>query len=207
MNECVLILSGGNSSRMRQNKALLPFLGKTLIERQVQDALCAGFNVLLASDGEKYNLSSTNKVVYIQDRLPEKQGPLSALLSALTHIQAQGKQGLWVMACDNLLLPSQLFDQLKKHHPHHLAWQNGIVCFQDHQHIYPLIAYWTTKAIIPLNTYLQQGKRRVIPFIDSLEHAFAPLPEHWQTLCHFNTPEAFTQAKKDWKNNETQSSK
>lgn len=192
---------------MGQNKALLPFLGKTLIERQVQDALCAGFDILLASDGEQYPALSMNKITYIQDRLPEKQGPLSALLCALWHVQTQGKQGLWVMACDNLLLPSTLFNQLKTHQPQHLAWKNGIVCFRDSQYIYPLIAHWTTAVAHPLNIYLQQGKRRVIPFINALEHTCAPLPKYWQTLCHFNTPEEWIQAKKDWKNNETQSFK
>ena len=91
MNTPLLILCGGQSSRMGSPKPLLMFRGQTLIARQVHNALPYR-PVWLAADHFRY--PDTDGAAYLPDRLPGKQGALSAILPALLEAERQGCAGL-----------------------------------------------------------------------------------------------------------------
>ena len=139
MNTPLLILCGGQSSRMGRPKPLLKFGEQTLIARQVQNALpCRP--VWLAADQFRY--PDTDGAAYLPDRLPGKQGALSAILPALLEAERQGCAGLYVVSCDTLLLPEQLIALLDTA-AEHSEFAQGITLLQDGRQLLPLLAHWS----------------------------------------------------------------
>jgi molybdenum cofactor guanylyltransferase len=95
----VMILAGGKSSRMGQDKALLEFQGKPLLTRISQMALSLTDQVyLVTSRGEKYQhiLPFSCQIVQENNNFP---GALVAFYQALKQINPERK---WVLllACD-----------------------------------------------------------------------------------------------------------
>ena len=165
MNTPLLILCGGQSLRMGSPKPLLMFRGQTLIARQVHNTLpCRP--VWLAADHFRY--PDTDGAAYLPDRLPGKQGALSAILPALLEAERQGCAGLYVVSCDTLL--------------------------QDGGQLLPLLAHWSVNVAGSLHTAVESGNRRVQQFVRQQVHQTVPLPPEWATLCNFNTPEEFERA-------------
>ena len=89
----LLILCGGQSSRMGSPKALLPYRSRPLIAHQIANA-APHRPVWLAADQHRY--PHTAPAQYLPDQLPDKQGALSAIAPALAQAQAQGYAGLYI---------------------------------------------------------------------------------------------------------------
>jgi molybdopterin-guanine dinucleotide biosynthesis protein A len=88
------ILAGGKSSRMGQDKSLLPVRGKPLI-RRIYEQLASRFDEILVStnEPEKHAFLGTRTVA---DRVPGK-GPLMGIVSA---VEAARHERVFVTACD-----------------------------------------------------------------------------------------------------------
>ena len=97
------IQAGGDSRRMGQNKALLPFLGSPLIERVVRRlAPIADEVFIMANEPEPYLFLG---LPVIPDFHPGK-GPLGGLYAALQHA---GHPAVAVVACDMPFASVDLF--------------------------------------------------------------------------------------------------
>ena len=94
MKAGAIILSGGKSSRMGTNKALLPFKEKTNIER-IRDELRSLFDdiILVTNDPESYEFL---KIKTVSDKYPGK-GPLAGVHAGL---MASNYEENIVVACD-----------------------------------------------------------------------------------------------------------
>ncbi|MGA9584023.1 MAG: molybdenum cofactor guanylyltransferase [Terracidiphilus sp.] len=100
------ILAGGRSTRMGQDKALVPLAGNPLIERALTILSSAGFEPRIA--GAKSDLSSFAPTLL--DKSSESGlGPLAGICSALASSTA--RYGLF-LSIDLPLLPSSLVDYL-----------------------------------------------------------------------------------------------
>lgn len=97
-----IILAGGKSSRMGQDKALLTLGGETQLSRTVALAKAAGCDQILIS---------RNQAGFIHDIYPDC-GPLSGIQAALLHVQAPS---CLVLTIDTPLLNAQLIQQLLQH--------------------------------------------------------------------------------------------
>src|SRR6185436_6064223 len=88
------ILAGGASSRMGQNKALLPFRGKPLLQQQI-DLLSPLFDELLlgANDPAPY---SQFKIRVVPDLLTER----CALTGIHALLQAASRPRVFALGCD-----------------------------------------------------------------------------------------------------------
>lgn len=96
-----LILAGGKSSRMGQDKACLQLAGQSLLQHMQQLATQAGASQVLISRNKPGS-------GYIQDLQPE-QGPLAGILAALAHCQ---HKRLLVLPIDTPLLSIQALQLL-----------------------------------------------------------------------------------------------
>ena len=97
-----IILSGGKSSRMRTDKALLKFGDITVIEI-VTDKMKQIFNEVIISTNNKNDYSFLNLPI-IQDEFIDK-GPLSGLHSA---IKSSGTEKNFVISCDMPLISPEM---------------------------------------------------------------------------------------------------
>ena len=186
----LLILCGGQSSRMGSPKALLPYRSRPLIAHQIANA-APHRPVWLAADNHRY--PDTAPARYLPDQLPNKQGALSAIAPALAQAQAQGYAGLYILSCDTLIPPEALIAQLNTAAASP-AFTQGITALQDGDQLLPLLAHWSAQLAGSLKTAVAQGNKRVQHYVKSQPHQTLPLPAPWRNIAHFNTPQEYAQA-------------
>ena len=186
----LLILCGGQSSRMGSPKALLPYRSRPLIAHQIANA-APHRPVWLAADTHRY--PDTAPAQYLPDQLPNKQGALSAIAPALAQAQAQGYAGLYVLSCDTLIPPEALIAELNTAADSPVFAQ-GITALQDGGQLLPLLAHWSAYVAGSLKDSVAQGNKRVQYFVKAQPHQTLPLPPQWRTIAHFNTPQEYEQA-------------
>ena len=99
------VLAGGRSSRMGQDKALLPWKGSTLIESVAREVFRAAGNVTLIGSPERYGKLG---FPVIPDKI-EGCGPMGGLHAALSSSAAEWNL---VVACDMPGVTCQLLEEL-----------------------------------------------------------------------------------------------
>jgi molybdopterin-guanine dinucleotide biosynthesis protein A len=98
-----VILAGGKSSRMGQNKALLSIEGKTLIEK---------IGEMLSKIFSKIVLSTASQNAYPQLRLPEvvDRYPETGPLGGITSVLESGLPEIFCVGCDMPFLNQNLIE-------------------------------------------------------------------------------------------------
>jgi len=166
-----VILSGGKSRRMGQDKSLLPLNGQPMIEHIVE-TLEAHFDEILigASDVGKY--AFLNRPV-IQDQVPD-QGPLMGILSCL---ERSANDLNFVMACDvpepDVGFIAEMLSEADGYDIVMPVTENGR---------YETLFAVYRKSIIPhAKELLAGGKRRMVELFDRLNVKFIKVEEaSWQ---------------------------
>ena len=104
-----IILAGGLSSRMGQNKSLVEINGMPMI-LHVYNKLLPQVSSVLISTNEKLAVFPEN--VQFQDQIKESKGPLAGIYSGLKKAQTS-----WVQFCPNDTpnLPNDLVKNLSQH--------------------------------------------------------------------------------------------
>jgi len=104
-----IILAGGLSSRMGQNKSLVEINGMPMI-LHVYNKLLPQVSSVLISTNEKLAMFPEN--VQFQDQIKESKGPLAGIYSGLKKTQTA-----WVQFCpnDSPNLPNDLVENLSQH--------------------------------------------------------------------------------------------
>jgi molybdenum cofactor guanylyltransferase len=186
-----LVLAGGQSSRMGEDKALILWEGKSFLQRVCEVAShCTPRVYLMASGSDRYGLMLTPEVLssITVQTLPETNhgwGPLGALWEGLRQIEAE-----WVLllACDLPLLDPAIIHtwatQLGTVPPESLA----LVPYQGRLW-HPMCGFYRRQALEPLGEFLNQGGRsfqRWLPLIASTPLAVGK--RELEMLRNFNTP-------------------
>lgn len=215
----VVILAGGASTRMGTPKAKLCLpSGETLLDYHVRQAAELNVPVMIADNERDFKVSSalllnsiSSPISYIVDYAstvngkenhPEKAtgGALVAIVSALQAVAKRvdasilgNKHKAWllVISCDSLIPAKQLWQKLQPYIAQ--ATEQSVICLTDHTHLYPLLGLYSLSLEADLRTYLDNGERQVMKFIQP-QLQTVPLPNSWQQLTNFNTPEHFKQA-------------
>lgn len=152
-----IVLAGGKSRRMGQDKAMLPFEGRPMIEHVV-DQLKPHFTeiVISSSDPEKYSFLGLE---IVKDRIPD-QGPMMAIASVLERATNDIN---FMIPCDVPTLPIDLLYRMFRQ-----ARLGGeiVVPITDDGHYEPLFAMYGTSIRERLDHALEQGVRRIIRVYD-----------------------------------------
>ncbi len=150
-----LILAGGLGRRMRgQDKGLLPFRGKPLVE-QITQRLAPQVGALLINANR--NLTRYQALGYpvISDRLPGFLGPLAGVLTGLQAIQTPY---LLTVPCDVPDLPADLAEKLSQA----LQTQNALLSVAwDGKRFHPVFSLLHRALLPDLQTYFAGGGRRM----------------------------------------------
>jgi molybdopterin-guanine dinucleotide biosynthesis protein A len=105
------VLAGGQSSRMGQDKALIKFAGRPLVEHAVETLKQAGLSVAIAGARPEARASLEVFARVIVDAEP-RLGPLGGICAALTSTDA--RYGVF-LPVDLPLLPASLIDYFLGH--------------------------------------------------------------------------------------------
>lgn len=147
-----LVLSGGKSTRMGQDKGLLSYHGKPQREHlhQILSTVCDKTFMSIRKEQES-EIGNDIQVIIDED---EFRGPYNGLLSA--HKRYPGVAWL-VLACDLPLIDTKLLKELitaRNNKRHHLATAFAL---KENPLPEPLCAIWEAKALQESIAYLQAG--------------------------------------------------
>ncbi|MCS4309183.1 molybdopterin-guanine dinucleotide biosynthesis protein A [Rheinheimera pacifica] len=160
-----LILAGGQSSRMGEDKALLQLNGQSLLIHMQQLALAAGANEVLIS---------RNQPGFITDQMPQ-QGPLAGILTALQHCTTTQ---LLVLPIDTPLLTVDRVQQLLQH-------ANHTACYFSNNPL-PCVLPVSPALSSLISAQLRIGQRSVKALLTQLNAKTLPAPT--TELLNANTP-------------------
>ena len=186
------LLSGGRSSRMGQDKALMPFLGRPLIQRILER---------LATVGEQVILSTNHPADYAFLHLPsypDIQPDCGSLGGLYTALSAAGHSILAAVACDMPFANPDLFkyEQL-------LLSKSGadVVIPSTPDGLEPLHAVYRRDTCLPvIHSALENGNLKMVGWLPEvsvrivLPEEVARFDPHGLAFWNLNTPEEFTQA-------------
>jgi molybdopterin-guanine dinucleotide biosynthesis protein A len=186
------LLSGGRAARMGQDKALMPFLGRPLIQRILER---------LASVGEQVILSTNRPADYAFLGLPSYPdlqpdcGPLGGLYTVLV---AAGNSILAAVACDMPFANPALFEYERL-----LLSLTGVdvVIPSTPDGLEPLHAVYRREACLPvIHSALENGNLKMTAWLPEvsvrivLPEEVAHFDPHGLAFWNLNTPEDFRQA-------------
>ena len=140
---------------------------------------------------------SSNTLYGDDDEQIETGGALVAIEAALQSLASSNQltkdanwQQSWLMviSCDSLIPISDLWQKLKPYITQ--AADKSVICLTDNSHLYPLLGLYRLDIEPDLKCYLDDSQRQVMRFIKPIVKPVA-LPQNWQYLTNFNTPDAF----------------
>ncbi len=178
-----VILAGGKSLRMGQDKAMLPFEGRPLIQH-IGEQLQSTFSetIVAASGPEKYAFLGLHSV---SDEFPG-QGPMAGIASGLAA--AQHALAFFV-ACDVPWIDFELVERLL----HAVEGHDAAVPMTVDGHFEPLFAVYRETMLPHFRGALRAGQRRILAAYPSADVVTVPMQAH-SRLENINTAEDYRRA-------------
>ncbi|MGD2294270.1 MAG: molybdenum cofactor guanylyltransferase [Candidatus Aminicenantes bacterium] len=171
----LIILAGGSSRRMKQDKALLPVADGTLIEYILQKLQGYFVDTLLSvSDPSKLQFLEQKIVV---DEKPDC-GPMMGIKTALAFSQTEKS---FAIACDIPVFPSDLLVEILCAGKNHEI----VVPVAADGHIEPLFALYSKSVQPRMEQLLNNGVRSLLPLMDRRNTHFIQMES--DSLQNLNT--------------------
>ncbi|MCD4828191.1 MAG: molybdenum cofactor guanylyltransferase [Candidatus Cloacimonetes bacterium] len=175
-----VILAGGKSARLKQDKVLLPLNGETLIERTF-NTLSGIFHSIIIVSGNQDIQSVISDSVIVEDIYPGC-GPLGGLHTALHNANGQA---VFIVACDMPWLDADvicaMLNQWRKTMPDVLIPRHA-------EGIEPLHAIYGPACLSVIAAQIESGDNAIRSFFGRVN------TEYWDTtdsncFTNINTPE------------------
>jgi len=147
------ILAGGASSRMGENKALLPFKGRPLIQHQIE-VLSPLFKEVIIGANDPAPYAAFN-VRVVPDLLPER----CALTGIHALLKAAQRPRVFAVACDMPFLNPALIEKLFA-----APGEPDIVVPESDRGIEPLHAFYGPRCIGAIEESARRGSWKVTDF-------------------------------------------
>ncbi|MEM7186568.1 MAG: molybdenum cofactor guanylyltransferase [Bacteroidota bacterium] len=177
-NISAIILSGGKSSRMGTDKALLQLEGKTFLERIVDVVTPLVCNVVVIGDQaelEAYNLQ------HFPDLIPNS-GPMAGIFTGLFYSESEYNL---ILSCDIPMINVAVIQEL-------MASSNldaSVNQLKSDEQTLPLVAIYKKTCMHSCLEALKKGERRLQNWVAQLETNTIPLDPKWEPyIRNINTP-------------------
>jgi molybdopterin-guanine dinucleotide biosynthesis protein A len=175
-----VVLAGGDSRRMKENKAFLPVFGKTLIQH-ILDQMDGLFGEILISSSRPGEFDHLGCPTVIDESPGE--GPMAAIQSALKAARFEKN---FVIACD---IPDINLDFLTKV-VESAANYEIVVPVSSNNKYEPLFAVYSRSIIPQIDELLTLGERSLIPLFKICRTQFVHFgPNTW--FRNLNTREDY----------------
>ena len=182
-----LILAGGRGQRMNgADKGLMLWQDKPMIEHIIEMINAPADKIIISANRnlETYKQYSANVVNDDLNNLQDSyQGPLAGISSAM---QICATPYLLCLPCDTPAPPVNLLAELWQC----LKTQNkdSAIC-HDGDRLQPLFSLLSCQHKPLLNTFLQQGRRKVHDFISLIDPAICDFSSQHNNFNNFNRPD------------------
>ena len=149
-----VVLAGGQSRRMGQDKALMRFRDERLLDRAL-GKLGRQVDVLLLNRADR-PVNIDESVTLISDHHSGFQGPLAGVHAALSFMAEQrlSDAALFTVPVDSPFIPMNLVARLSQ-----TDQPVGFASSQGQRH--PVFARWPASALPIIDTALRQGERKI----------------------------------------------
>ena len=180
-NATAIILAGGQSSRMGEDKSLLVTDNLPIIEKIVRQLIGHFRQIVIgANDIEKYRFLNLPVV----PDLEKGKGPLMGIYSTLLQSEHEIN---FVVACDipdlNMDYVKELMRQAKCHEIVVPTWGDG--------KFEPLFAVYNKSILGRIKILLDNGKRKIGLLFESTDVKYQPLPDEVEWFKNLNTREDY----------------
>ncbi|TGB04588.1 molybdenum cofactor guanylyltransferase [Halobacillus salinus] len=187
MTPAGLILAGGGSTRMGQDKAGLPLGDKTVLRLIYEQLNKVTSHVVVNSNVERNGYENVSDV--IQDG-----GPLAGIHAGLLHTEADW---LVVSACDTPFISKEVYEVLLQSKGPNTQ---VVVPYYQGRH-QPTSAIFHQSCLAPLERILQEGERKVSRLFDEVQvqpvvrYGSVPAPILEEHFFNMNTLQDYEEAK------------
>jgi molybdenum cofactor guanylyltransferase len=202
LNLCAIVLAGGQSSRMGQDKALMLVNGVPLLQRVCDMAVsCSDRAYIITGQAQNYqHLPISNQCQFLSE--PDRQGPLMGFYFGLCQLAPQvlaNRDWILLLACDlpNLQarelqrwasqLP-QLSETVLAYLPKYFASDTN----PSHKQWEPLCGFYRHACLTSLKQFITDGGRSFQRWLDRIEVAEIPNVQP-SMLFNCNTPQDFSE--------------
>ena len=188
-----IILAGGRSSRMGQDKASLEISGKSMVERLFLNlSPIVAEVVVIRAPGQtmpKIPEELRNRVRVGWDSVKDR-GPLQGIVDALPLLNSAIDK-VFLLTCDLPYITTEWLQTLKDI----MTDEFDLVCTEENKIINPLLAIYRRPVLEPASKLLAEGKSRPISLWDGWRKAPLSPPEETPWICRdVNTPEEYKEA-------------
>lgn len=153
-----IILAGGKSTRLVEDKAFIKLNSITLLEAVLETVQRVVAEIIIvANTPEKFAHFRSPKIQLVQDKLPY-QGPLGGILAGL---EASPDPHNLVVPCDTPFLKEVLLKEMLSG-----ATDYDAVVPKIDGKLEPLVAVYSKKCIEPIKASLERKDLRIISFFD-----------------------------------------
>ncbi|MCR8980694.1 molybdenum cofactor guanylyltransferase [Brevibacillus laterosporus] len=195
---CIVILAGGQSSRMGKPKELLEWQGKPLILHMLEQILplhqpC----VIVTNDPRRLPpINELGTTVFITGDLVASHGPISGIYSSMCVRQ---EEWYLVVSCDLPFLRTEHLQRLLKNLNDRLDQDINAVVAKTGGRLQPLLALYHQQTKEIWKDALDREDYRVMHALEEMV-VKEVTDESWDDLVAFNmnTPADYEEAKKEW---------
>jgi len=184
------VLTGGRSSRMNQDKALLPFGGRPLVLGIAELVLQVCGNVSLVGSSAKY---SGLGFPVVEDIFPG-QGPLGGIHAALTDSRTPFSL---IVGCDMPYASTEFMESLVE--IARTARADAVVPESEAFGLEPLCAVYSRACLPVIEDALRMEERKISRFLERLRlrrvtrEEWQPYDRDGKLFCNLNTLEEYQQ--------------
>lgn len=192
MRQGAIILCGGKSSRMGQDKAKLPFGPECMLQRVVRlmSQVIAPAKIVVVAAARQSLPALPPEVRVTRDEY-EDRGPLEGLAAGLRCL-GNDIDAAYVTSCDvPLLVPAFVTQMFAKLGDHEIAVPT------DPQHQHPLAAVYRSTVLAKIESMLTSNQLRVRRLFDAVSTCYVSTDElrgvdpNLTTLENLNSPEDY----------------
>ena len=183
-----IILAGGKSSRMGQDKASMILGGKTVIQHVIDNLFFVFEEIFISGNHNNYPISKG----IIKDVTTQK-GPIGGIRSALEFCQ----EDIFVCSCDMPFVSSDLIKNILQK-----KIENRINVVRFGEKLYPVLGIYPFSILTDLKKTIESGNLRMISFLEQQNAHYIDLEDSFEhQLLNINTPENFRNAEIIFNNN------
>lgn len=187
---CAVLLAGGKSSRMGENKALLKLGDKTFLDIQL-DKLCRLDieEILISGDpdvlGSAIDIQNYGKRIRIIPDVIKDKGPLGGLYSCFLNTECSMAL---VIGTDTPMIGTNTLERLIKYHTDN---KKDATVLTAASHIEPLIAVYSTATGDTIKKLIDEDKLSMRSLLDRIDTCYPELVEDPSELYNCNTKEDY----------------
>ncbi len=163
-----IILAGGRSRRMGEDKSLMRLAGSPLVARVTARLTPQSGRLALNANGDPQRYEFLGLPI-VADTVGDFAGPLAGILAGLRWAGGAGFRQAATVATDTPFFPVDLVEQLER------ATQDEdmIAVARCGGRAHPVFALWPTDCAPAVDAFLQSGqKASVLGFIERQRHVF-----------------------------------